>query len=413
MADDKYPYDANQQVSVDVDNVPDLETFMSLTSLGSLDSPISNTLYGIDHQNMKNMVPENRDSYGLAFFTRPCLNLTNLNIRNVPKLYDLLTTNRKSIQRFVRCTLDPRLARSQPEPLINLKENFGTGADDLNFKLEVTSSPLVDENMPFIPILTNTLKSMSGWPDTVLPTFTSKEGVRREQWAMGDGCVDFYEAWDMDCTFRNIRDEPLIMMFEAWIRYISMVHEGMMSPYMDFIIENEMDYNTRVYRLVLDESKTFVKKIAATGASFPISVPNGKFFDYEDEEKYNRSTRDINIRFKCMGAEYNQAILVHEFNQTVGIFNTRVWKMLSGTYGNGNGSGLVKIPFGILKFFNNRGYPLINKNTLELEWYVSSTSKRYQDVMQYLQLAGKQYENITGYYDDGQNSIAYQEVRTA
>ena len=52
------------------------------------------------------------------------------------------------------------------------------------------------------------------------------------------------------------------------------------------LTENEYDYNTRLYRLVTDSSGKYVKKISATGASIPISVPTGKFFDYKREGVY-------------------------------------------------------------------------------------------------------------------------------
>lgn len=396
MADDNN-YNTSNAV-VDVDAISDLTKFLSVTSLGNPDTVMSDVLYGISHRYNNPRVYKNRDSYGLAFFTRPCLNLSNLNVRNVRQMYDLLRNNQNSLHTYVRCMLDPRTSRGLPEPPVNLQLDFGITdpktVEELGLKLKVVSSPLVDEYLPFIPVLTNLLISMSGWPDIVLPTFTSKEGVRREQWIMGDGYVDFYEAWDLDCNFRNMKNEPLIMMFETWLRYIAMVHEGLMSPYMDFIIENEMDYNTRIYRLVLDENKQFVKKISATGAAFPTTVPNGKFFDYESDGKYNLSTNEINIRFRCVGAEYNTAILVHEFNQTVGIFNPAVWNLISDTVRTANEAGLVKIPFGILNYFNFRGYPLINKDNLELEWYIPITSKRYKDVLEILELSGSQYADF-------------------
>ena len=106
---------------------------------------------------------------------------------------------------------------------------------------------MVDENNGFIPILTNLITKCDGWPDTVIPTFTTKEGMRREQWGMADGSIDIYESWDMNTSFRNIRDEPLILLFDTWLKYMTYVYEDLMSPYMDFIAENEIDYNTRIY----------------------------------------------------------------------------------------------------------------------------------------------------------------------
>lgn len=338
---------------IDLQKIESLDEFFTLTqNVGSLAKATSNNLYGINHQGVKGVIPENRDSYGLVFFTRPQLNLTATNLRNIRKMYSLLSNNPNSIHRYIRCMLDPRL------------------------KFDNITTPLVDNQMAFIPVLTNNIKNMSGWPDVVMPTFTSKEGVRREQWSIADGYTDIYESFDIDCTFKNTRDEPIILMLQTWLTYMGGVFEGMMSPYMDYITENEIDYNTRIYRLVLDESKMIVKKIAATGASFPVNVPTGKFFDFTDSTKYNDQTKEINVRFKSIGAEYNDDILIKEFNETSAIFNGDIRNLL-----NKRPHNLEKIPPSLLEVFNNRGYPIINTDTLELEWWISKSSLTYKKII--------------------------------
>jgi len=341
---------------VDINSISTLDELLESTQpIGSIEKALSNNLYGINHEQTKGVLQENRDTYGFTFFTRPQLNLSSPNLRNIRPLYNLLTNNEFTIHRYVRNTLDPRLARPG-------------GPDKDSIK-----SPLVDESNGFIPILTNTIKNVSGWPDIVAPSFASSSGVRKEQWAIMDGSIEIYEAFDLDCTFRNIKNEPTIMLFQTWLYYMAKVFEGMMSPYIDMISNNEIDYNTRIYRLILDESKRFVTKIAATGASFPVNVPTGKFFDYTDENKYNMQTKDINIRFKCLGAMYNDPILIKEFNEVSAIFNSDVRNLLTGKNNN-----LEEIPYDLLKYTNNRGYPIINPTTYELKWYLSKSSITYK-----------------------------------
>lgn len=370
-----------------IDKINTLDKFYRTTqvSIGSVSRPIANNLYGINHRNLKGAVPENRDSYGLTFFTRPALNLSRANLANIRKFYSLLTTNPNSVHAYVRCMLDPRISRmGEFQADVSVNNNFLATQEEKAIVKKLRDKyfgstfrcPLVDEKLAFIPVLTNNLKSLSGFPDIVMPTYTTKEGLKREQWSIADGMIDIYEAYDIDCTFRNIKDEPIILLFETWLRYMAMVFEGMMSPYFDFIIENEIDYMTRIYRLVLDESKTFVKKMGATGVAFPVNVPNGKFFDYDDTEKYNNNNKDISIRFKCLGAEYNDDILVKEFNTCTLIFNPE----LGNEINSGKLNNYVKIPFNMLEYFNYRGYPLIDKNTLELCWYISTKSPTFKEV---------------------------------
>lgn len=329
-----------------------LDDLFSTMPLGSVERAEVNNLYGINHRQINAALPMNKDAQGLTFFVRPQLNLLQDNIRNNRRLYTLLTTNDTSIPRFVRNSLDPRLAG---------------GYFDANGKLaEKVLCPLVDEQQAFIPVLSNNLTALSGWPDMVQQTFSSKPGVYQEIYSQVDGNIENYGEFDIDATFRNIKGDPILYMFYIWLLYESYVFQGTLMPYPDFIVENEIDYCTRIYRLVLDSTKTYVKKISATGACFPISVPTGQFFDYSSDKPYNEQTKDITVRFRCMGAQYLDDILVFEFNKTVVIFNVH---MKDGT----REQTMTKVNPAMLTIFNNRGYPRINPDNYKLEWWVDKT----------------------------------------
>lgn len=337
-----------------------MNTWLKSTSFtGGFDSPMGDTLYGLNHQGHAGLIQDEQSSSGMVFFTRPQLNLTEGNLAMMRKFYSLLTKNDKSIHRYVRCLLDPRL---KLDPGIE--------------------SAMLDNEMAFIPLMTNSINNMSGWPDEVLQTYRSKQGVRREQQTIGDGSVEIYESFDIDCTFSNMKDSPLLIIMQTWVRYINYVFEGIMMPYSDFMVENEIDYNTRIYRLVLDKTDTYVKQIASTGASMPMTVPTGKVFDFVGDDRYSKSTKEINLRFSCDGAIYNDPITVVEFNQAVANFNPDVRKMLLGEEHN-----LVKIPGNVIRWFNHRGYPIIDTETFELGWWISKDGPTYKRVVEYYEEA--------------------------
>lgn len=339
---------------MDIKNIKHLDDFLAKTQpTGSIARAITDNLYGINHEDSKSVIPESRDAYGFTFFTRPQLNLSSPNLRNLRKLSSYLTTSDKAINRYVRCMLDPKLA------------------------LSGMRSALIDDEMAFIPILTNTLKSISGWPDIVMPYYDSKEGVRGERWSIADGSIDILGTFDLDCNFRNIMSEPITAMIQVWLTYMTAVFEDMASPYMSLLLENEIDYNTRIYRLITDDTKKYVRGIAACGAAFPVNDSMGRKFDYSDGTKYNDQNRDISIRFHCIGAMYNDDILVKEFNETGAMFNSD-FRSLIDTGSSGN---LEKIPDELRMALKNRGYPYINPNTLELEWYIKKDSATYQNIM--------------------------------
>ena len=352
-----------------------LDEFFRKTNLtGSFQTVITDTVRSINHKGVKKPLPANNDTIGYTFFTRPLLNLSTANVRNKTELYGLLNTNTTSVHSMVRNTLDPLLAYDQTS-IHEASRVSGVELHTLkNTGQKAISSPLVDKHLAFIPVLTNSIKTISGWPDIVLPTYTSKSGVRKEQWSMADGSIDIYESYDLDATFINFNSEPIMLMVGTWLTYMASVFDGTLSPYVWMIINNELDYNTRIYRLVLDSSKTFVKKIAATGASFPLNVPSGKFFDFSSESNFGTQTNDINIRFKCNGALYNQDSVIDDFNETSAIFNTDIANLLDGKEHN-----LVKLVGDNLDFADNHAYPIINTSTLELEWWVFKSTNTEND----------------------------------
>lgn len=314
-----------------------LNDVFKLTPLGNTDSPIGTVLYGINHRQTPNPVPINRDGYGLTFITRPQLNLTTQNLRAMRELIPLLTTNLTSIPAMIRGYLDPRL--KQP-------------------------CPVMDNQSAFIPILTNHMLSCSGWPDPYVDVHTSKQGVFREVHSMVDSTIDRFQAYDVTCSFRNMVGDPITEMMRVWTIYMTEVFKGNMTPYPDFIAYNEIDYNCRIYRLVLDRSKRFVQKIGCTGASFPKNTPIGQAFDFQHDKPINPNNDQITINFQSNGYRYQDSMVTYDFNKVVGIFNPSMSEANYQTH-------MTKLLPSELQIFNNRGYPRINEDTMELNWYVS------------------------------------------
>lgn len=350
-----------------------LDSILENLPIGSVERAIGNNLYGINYRQTGNAVPHAKDGYGFAFFTRPQLNLTSLNITNYRGFYNLLTKNNASYQRYTRLILDPRLG-------------YETGR----------TCPFVDPQNPFISTLTNNIVSMSGWPDLTVPVYTSEAGLYGQEHSFVDGVTNHYEAFDIDATFRNTRGNPLLYFFYIWIKYPTLVFEGILNPYFDMISENEIDYNTRIYRVITDPTKRYVSQIGCTGASFPVNVPTGNLFDLNTDTPFNTRNSELNIRFRCMGFMAFEDIIKYWFNQTLAIFNPSMRIVLNHDLNNSGdsatredpgyvyeiaGSDYVKVPYmlgmaaelqGIDSGYltvNHRAVPYINLHTNELEWW--------------------------------------------
>lgn len=330
-----------------------IDRVVTTTGLGDISSMYTNNYYGINHCQRALPIPIKKDQHGLTFFTRPKLNLTKENIRTLRTMNQLNVENPLSLERYIRCMLGPDLAR---EGLV--------------------TTPLVDHASPFISILTNDLLSIGGFPDVRAPTHSWQDGIYKESVTIVDGTSEIYSTYDITANFRNQSGSPIIRMMLYWIRYMSAVFQGQMIPYLEMILMREIDYNTRIYRLVLDETRTYVVHISAPGASVPISAPVGTLADYESDHPINQSSQQVSINFACCGYIVEDDLLIDSFNRTVVMFNDDMKDASRATR-------MVKIPREAKNFFNFNGYPHINEETKELEWWVTpDVYRRIQPLFQ-------------------------------
>lgn len=338
------------------------------SGLGSLSDAYGKALRGINHRGLGNPIRTNRDNSGIVFFTRPDLNLTYDNIALNRMLTPLLTEQQYTLQRYIRAMLDFEGSRGGGLP-----------------------TPLVNEKNPFIPLLTNNLMSLSGWPDVQVETYSSKEGVIKESWGMIDGHYRVTGQFDLTANFRNIEGDPISAMLSAWLIYATGVRRGDLNPYPRNLIENRLDYTTRVYHLVMDPGRRYVTKIAAIGYGFPTTVPHGAAHNYVGDQTYVQSTEQISVNFTCYGADYNDPISIDEFNALVAMVcpdlsieefgndgSIRVKGEFQISDGGDIQQGYIRLRPSELKVGVYYGIPLIHPISQELLWYV--TAEEYNEL---------------------------------
>lgn len=309
---------------------------------GSISRAIGNTFYSINHRGTQAAIQQNRDFYGLTLFTRPQLNMSLENLRSSRAFIPLLTQDTMSIGRAVRSYLDPRLY------------------------LEGIDCPVVDPENVFLPLLGNHCLSVSGWPDIELQSYQSEPGVYKEVFGFVDSTDDLRGAYTVTASFRNMPGSPILVLIRTWMDYMQKVFRGDLVPYPDYIMHNKIDYNTRIWRLILDPTKTYVVQLGCCGAAYPVSWPGGKTFDYRIDQPLNTDTHELSIQFQCYGAMYNDPVLVRQFNQAVSIFCPSMRDKVRSAV-------MQKVPpeaMGLLNNTGNSGFARINPDTYELEWYV-------------------------------------------
>lgn len=314
---------------------------MSGKGTGTLQQAMYQNFYGLNRFSGVPYAPLNRPGNGFVFFTRPSLNLSYDNLKQVRTFTTLANKNEKGVLRAIRAMLDP------------------AGS----FPANGYPSPMINPCNPFMPVLSNNLLTLSGWPELVVDTFTSDPGIYKEEWSIADGFARNFSAFEMTASFRNIYGDPISWIFHYWTQYMLYLHEGVMDPRVEQLINNEIDYDTRIYRLIMDKTFRYVEKIAAVGAAFPVSDNSAAQFDFDTNKPIGDGPDEISVTFKCMGADYNDPITIYEFNMAGERFDPRLSDRHRTNYYQ-----LIKPAEAML--LNHRGIPRINVYTMELEWWI-------------------------------------------
>lgn len=321
---------------------------------GSLSQAVIESLIGLNNRGYGTMTPQNNDHLGLTLFTRPRLNLSYDSLSAVRSLTPLLTTNRATYQQYFRDILDP----------VGLAESR-TGY-----------CPFLNPKQAFIPLLSNNLLSLSGWPDRVMGSFTSAQGNFREEFSMVDDHGQVNNSFDLTGNFRNMEGDPITAFFSYWYDYMSAVYQGTILPHDDSIYEQEIDYQTAIYRLVVSPDYEYVHKWAKTIA-YPSSIPTAMAFNYDHDRQRLGDMDQVSIQFRCVGAEFSPDVAVlDDFNKTVAMFNPDMLKLRRASNGDfvyaGADNRLLRIEKSDRAFLNFYGYPHVDIDTGRLSWFIDS-----------------------------------------
>lgn len=332
------------------------------TSVGQDNISATLELYGINHRQIPRPVPINKDRMGYVFFTRPGLNLSTPNLRGNRKFMKYITSTKINTPSYIRHMLDPRLTEY-------------TGQ----------SCPLVLDDMPFIPILTNHLISLSGTGDPSLDFYSTKPNLYGAVQHHVDSSYRTFGNFSISATLRNLPGSIILNMIDLWCEYMALTFEGLLSPYPDYLTRRTMDCNTAIYIFTLDATKQYIQNYTWTPGAMPASAPFSSVSDYDRQDVFNEAHKTINVQFNSAVLYRNDPIILYNFNKIVGIFNPNMRDA-------NRASKMTKLKGDDLYLFNNIGYPRINvtDDAMALEWWVETT------VYNALKSAQKKYQTALG-----------------
>lgn len=316
-----------------------LDDIARLNGSTSMKSFISDSYLGVNIYNTFTPTLLDNSQYGLIFFSRPNMNLHKSNINKERTLSLLDSSDPNSDAAAIRGYLDPN-----------------------NLKAGHFSSNKVLIDSPWINLMGNHCLSMSGWPDIVADTYVSQPGLYQQEWVMYDGFPKYFKSWPATMSFSNQDGNTLIHLLNYWTKYGLHVHEGLIDPWPESLLEEELDYVTRCFVILLDGSRRKIRGIASTFA-IPTAIGVGELFNIDRSKVVNDGVNQVTAQFTCIGAEYYDPILYKEFNDITCIFN-------QGMLPKNRSQSYVKIPSKHVRFFNFQAIPWVNIETTELEWYV-------------------------------------------
>lgn len=338
-----------------------ISTVLRQSGLGSDNTSLSDLLRGPNTSGLGNLTQANQDNQGWTFFTKPCLNLHPDNLSGVRKLAYLADENPRSMGKAIKALLTTR------------KFNLRNG--DVS-----VPSELVDEDQAFNYLMSGTLRSLTGFPDHVSTFFTSDEGAAKETYGWIDSRHEFYGEYTLNASFWNIEGDLLTLLLSALHQYQSNVAYGSMLPWDEFRAFNTIDYQFRIYRLIVDKSKEKILKIACTGNCAIETPADGAAFNFASENVMAADNAEISIPIKCFGVRYNDPIIVSDFNRTVAFSNPEMReslldasrKIARSPYEPTTQSGMVKVHREEYNLCSNYTYPHITDtgNGALLEWWI-------------------------------------------
>lgn len=254
-------------------------------------------LFGFDTIRNTLYMPE-RESHGFTFITRPKLNLSSPSLRSDRILSMLDTLDPGTVAFAIRALLDSSIIR--------------------RYNVATSNGQYFDKQNPFIPILSNRLLQLNGWPDPMLDIETTEGGFFSESITYPKGWDQLSRNYDITATFSDMQGSVIYNLFSMWLRWIQLSTRGHVTAYTEDIEARRMCFTSSIYRFVMDPSNRYITKWAKATGCYPRSVPSGAFFNYDVNGGNIDVAMNLSVPMTVSGKiEYNDPIIFREFNMLV------------------------------------------------------------------------------------------------
>jgi len=286
------------------------------------------------------LMPIADDTIGLAYVSRPMLNLSDKNCMLHPQLYALYRPDRGSLMAYVKGMLDPVWGAA----------NAG---DDT----------ILDPLNPWLVPCSRFLKVSSGFPDLSLGTGNSSPGIRKETYRFVNGLLEVNHDFDIQQSYYNPSPGFLPYMFEAWVHYIDGVTTGdhSIEPRFQALRQNYLDYTCRIYHIIMNRNMRNIEWIFCCGGGMPTTFPSGSFstIDRTQNTLRGQGQDELSINFAVNGFRFNNVMVADAFNRTTLRVNPNMHPKVRNAH-------YRKLSF---QEPADTNYPWINVQTMEMEYW--------------------------------------------
>lgn len=312
-------------------------------------SPLMNSLRGLRILGKgPAMMPLADNTIGLSLVTRPQLNLTDDNISRSEKLVSLFGAGQYSVGAYVRGMLDERWATAHSPIYLNNK-------------------------IPFITCLTEYLKTSSGFEDLQIQIDTSEPGIRGQVYQRVSSKLEDNSVFSMNQSYYNPKPSVIQALFQVWEDYISEVTSGdrQVSPRDWYLMSNRIDYDCRIYHLIMNKDSEYLEHIFATVQSIPVTYPAGSIANIDNTQSTLRGEGqdDFSVQFSSAAMRHDEWGLIQSFNEHSFLYNPLIKPETRNSY-------YRELKSSEYTSYNYGAYPLLLPRTAEVKGEGSLTALR-------------------------------------
>lgn len=200
-----------------------------------------------------------------------------------------------------------------------LKANHNSAAYD---KFNFTS--------PFIPLLGNTCKSLTGAKALSLENYAYEEDDFSGNLQVPTGMDSLWGSGSLTAAFDDIAYGPDTLLFLLWIFYIHYVSRGYIATTRTHVMERILDYTCSIYVFVIGSNGRTIERFCKYTGCYPTTLNVDSQVDFSDQPD-TEMLKKVQVGFNYNRYEVMNPEIFTDFNylsESEWLFKAKNWKSM-------------------------------------------------------------------------------------